>query len=377
MAQTIVLCRVDGNFGGVERYILTLAQGLDRRLYHPIVVGVANQGELLRQAREMGLDAEFVPMTSRLHIRSAARDLERIVRKWNAVLLHTFGLRSNSIAYRLQRSHKLPWIVRLPNINSTDYNNPLRGTVSHWFNNFFIRQADALQVISPQLEKYVRNWRKPPKRVYTIHNGVDAIQFDRSQVKQTARKQFNLLDCEPLIGGVGRLEYIKGYDILIRAFTKIVERFPNAHLMLVGDGPERQNLINLAHSLEIENRIHIAGFCEDVRPFLAAFDLYVCSSRSEGVPMAMLEAMAMGLPTVSTQVGGIESVIEDGRTGFLISPENESILSEVIQNLLRNTDRMKILGQEARKRVLEYFSVDRMIENVQKMYRDIIAENML
>lgn len=373
MARTVLLCRVDGNFGGVERYILTLAQGLDRQGYHPIIVGIANQGELLRQAQELGLDTEFLPMPSRLHIRSAAREFGRIARKWNAGLLHTFGLRSNSVVWCMRRSFQLPWIVRLPNINSTDYNNYLRGNLSHRLNNYMIRRADALQVISPQLENYVRSWRKPPKRIYTIPNGVNTEKYDRSRIEQTARKPFHISEDAQVIGSVGRLELIKGYDILIGAFSKIVKHGIDARLILVGDGPERESLKRLSKTLGVENRIHITGFCEDVRPFLAAFDLYVCSSRSEGVPMALLEAMAMGLPVVSTRVGGIESVIEEGRQGFLISPEEENALVDALRNLLSNRNQVKILGEEARKRVVEHFSVDRMIGNVQRMYDDMAA----
>lgn len=371
---------MDGNFGGVERYILSLAQNLNRQCYHPVIVGIGRQGELLRQAGNEGFETEFLPMNSRFHVAGAAHNLLTVVKEKKADLLHTFGLRSNCLAWRMRKRSNIPWIVRLPNINSTDYADPMRGAASHWFNNYLIRKADALQVISPQLENYVRSWRRMPKAIYTIHNGVDAGRydpriFDRSPEVNEVRRRFNIEEDAIVIGSVGRLDAIKRFDRLMAVFAEISKEWSHAHLMLAGGGPQREELISLSKRLHMESKIHITGYVEDVRPYAALFDLFVCSSKSEGVPMAMLEAMAMETPVVSTRVGGIESVVQHGQSGLLVRPDDDGDLLQAVRQLLQNRDMLNTMGRNARERVVNHFSIAHAVEKVQRMYDQVIERN--
>lgn len=375
MAEVVLLCRVDGNFGGVERYILTLVCGLDKTLFQPVIVGLGKEGELIRQARQLGFDTEFIPMVSRFNIFHAARELERIAQKREARIIHTFGLRSNTAAWLMHRQSNMPWIVRLPNHNATDYNNPIRGWLSHRANNFLIRQANALQVISPNLEAIVRGWKKTPKSIYTIFNGVDTTYYSPSQYKRDVRSLLSIPEKAIVIGSVGRLDNIKGYDHLIRVFARVAQHWIDSHLVIVGDGPERDKLLQLGKELQIQNQIHFPGYCEDVRPYLKTINLYVCSSHSEGVSNSLLEAMSFGIPVVSTRVGGIESVIEEGISGFLVPPNEEEILWELIQELLTDQNILQSIGENARSRIENHFSVQQMVENVQHMYNEVIANN--
>ncbi len=375
MAEAVLLCRVDGNFGGVERYILTLARGMDKKLFYPVIVGLGKEGELIRQAQQVGLDTEFIPMASRFRILHAARELEKIARKREARIIHTFGLRSNTAAWSMRRRFNIPWIVRLPNHNATDYNNPIRGWLSHRANNLLIRQANALQVISPQLEAFVRGWKKPPQSIYTIFNGVDTAHYSPSQCDRDVRNLFSISEKAFVIGSIGRLEIIKGYDHLIRVFARVAQQWTDSHLIVVGEGPERDKLLHLGKDLQIQNQIHLPGFCEDVRPYLKTFDLYVCSSHSEGVPNSLLEAMSFGIPVVSTRVGGIESVIEEGVSGFLVPPNEEEILWELIRELLIDRNILQTIGENAHSRIENQFSVKQMVDHVQRMYKEVIAKN--
>ncbi|MGC9327202.1 MAG: glycosyltransferase family 4 protein [Candidatus Hinthialibacter sp.] len=382
MPRVVVLCRVDGNFGGVERYILSLAHNLNSQRYHPIIVGIGRQGELLRQARKEGFETEYLPMDSRLHAAGAAAHLLAIVKQKNADLAHTFGLRSNCLVWLMRKYVKIPWIVRLPNINSTDYADPLRGAAAHWFNNYLIRRADALQVISPQLENYVRSWRKKPKAIYTIHNGVDVQRYDRrkfdsSPAVDAIRRQFHIEKDAILIGSVGRLDAIKRFDRLVEIFAKIAQERRHAHLMLTGDGPQRAKLLSLSQKHHLEAKIHITGYVEDVRPYVALFDLFVCSSKSEGAPMAMLEAMAMETPVVSTRVGGIESIIQHGHSGLLVRPNDDEALLESVRQILGDREALKVMGRNAREHAATHFSIGRTAEQVQQMYDQVIDQTKL
>ncbi|MFB3786675.1 MAG: glycosyltransferase [bacterium] len=370
----VLLVRVDGNFGGVERYILNLAGNLDRRLYRPVIAPLANHGELERQAMEMGLPVEFIPMRSRLDLFPAVRRLAAAAQTWNADLIHTFGIRSNTLAGLMRRRVPLPWVVRLPNINSTDYANPVRGRFSHAFNNFWIRRADALQVISPQLESYMRGLKRPPRRVYLIPNGVDPRVYDPAMFGRPARAEWGIPDDALVIGSTGRMDPIKGFDHLLRAFHTIQGRHPTAWLLLAGAGPDEARLRQITRELGIGHRTVFTGYVDDVRPCLAAMDLFVCSSISEGVPMALLEAMAMEKTIVTTRVGGIESVLDDGTEGRFAAGSGGECLAAAIEEMITDPERSRRLGQAARRRVLRELTTGRMVEKVQTMYHEIRKE---
>ncbi len=368
MAAVVLLCRVDGNFGGVERFILTLARGLDRDRFKPVIVTIANEGELARQAHEHGIETEFIPTRSRLRTWHASRLLMDIAQQREAGLVHTFGLRSNALAARMRKTSPLPWIVRLPNINRFDYRNAVRGWLSHKTNNHFIRQADALQVISPQLETYVNGWSRPPSQVFMIPNGVDPSEYDPNRSQRNVRDEFRIPADAPIVGSAGRLDPIKGYDRLIRAFKTVTHAIPDARLMLIGDGPDRQRLEQVAHNENLQDHIIFTGYKSDVKPYLAAFSLFVCSSHSEGVPNAMLEAMAMGTPILSTRVGGIESVVDDDREGRLVTNNHPETLSHAINNMLSDPETLQTMSRAARERIVRDLSVENMVRRVERMY---------
>ncbi len=374
MSRKILLCRVDGNFGGVERFILSLIRYLDPERYMPVVAPISNDDELARQSRSFGVPTEFLPMRSRLQIGKAAKNLVEIAQKHNAELIHTFGLRSNTLANQARHTYKFPWIIRLPNVNTTDYTNPLRGWFSHWLNNRWIRNSDALQVISPQLEEYVLRWKQPPRAIYNIPNGVDIQRYEELAAEFDARKFLKIPEFAPVIGSMGRMDPIKGFDLLIRVYKQILQHYPEARLLLVGAGKEQKKLERLCQELKFKNQVIITGFQENPVPYLAAMNVYVCSSHSEGVPNAMMEAMAMRLPILSTKVGGIESIVTDDENGLLIQPGDEQTLLEKLLELLESENKRIRLGNAAYHTIERNYSAERMAHKVQAMYDEVIKK---
>lgn len=373
MPIPVLLCRIDGNFGGVERHILNLAQHMDRNRFFPVIVPISNHGELERNARKLDVQTEFLPMRNRFSIGSAQTTLKQIIQKHQAGIVHTFGLRSSTLACKVSRELTIPWIVRLPNINATDYANPLRGFLSHWLNNHLIRRADALQVISPQLEGYVKQWRNPPQRVFMIPNGIDSTFYGKQPSKK-CRQSLGIPENSIVIGSVGRLEPIKGYDLLLYAMSKIKRDIPASQLLIIGEGKDRHGLEQSAVQLGLQDALHLPGYVADVREALSAIDIFVCSSRSEGVPNAVLEAMATSRPIIATRVGGMESILENEKEGIVIPPDDRQALENALRDLLNHEGKRNKLGQNARNRVENEFSIESMVGNVQAMYEFVLKE---
>jgi sugar transferase (PEP-CTERM/EpsH1 system associated) len=201
----------------------------------------------------------------------------------------------------------------------------------------------------------------PSEKIRVIQNGIDVSKFAEASCDVSAvREALGVPSDAPLIGTVGRLSEVKRQDVLIRAFARVVARAPNAHLVLVGDGPLRQELGSLAAGLGIADRVHFAGYQPDSAPYLRAMTVFALTSRSEGMPQAVLEASVTGLPVVASRVGGLPEVIEDGVSGVLFNAGDEAALAEALCDLIADPQRATRMGAAARARVESRFDVARM-----------------
>jgi glycosyltransferase involved in cell wall biosynthesis len=166
---------------------------------------------------------------------------------------------------------------------------------------------------------------------------------------------------------VGRLAPEKGHAILISAFNRLAANFPSAHLVLAGGGKLMEELISEAQTGGFGDRIHFLGVRNNIPELLAASDLFVLPSHSEGLPMALIEALAIGIPTVCTAVGGIPAVIEDGETGRLVPPNDSVIMAKVIAELLNDENQCQKLSQAGKLLIEEKFSIESMCRKYEQL----------
>jgi glycosyltransferase involved in cell wall biosynthesis len=209
----------------------------------------------------------------------------------------------------------------------------------------------------------------PQNKVVVIPNGVEVPDVDRFPGSRGARTELGLPIDQVVVGTVARLDPVKRLDVLFQALGSL----PDVSSVIIGDGPERARLMALSDRIELTGRIHFAGQQGDVRPWLAAIDVFALSSDWEGMSNALLEAMAAGLPIVATAVGGTPDVVVDGVTGLLVPPRDSSALAKAIATLVRDPDLRRRMGQAGRERVLQHFSVERMVERTQNLYEQLLS----
>ncbi len=204
--------------------------------------------------------------------------------------------------------------------------------------------------------KLTRELGIAPDRIRTIRNGVDTSDYPDydGDALRTARARWSLTDREIVIGTVGSLTRVKRHDLLIEAFARIRMRCPRAHLLLVGDGPLRETLLNLSRTLHIEDAVTITGWQNDVPAILGAMDIYACTSDSEGMSNALLEALAAGLPVVATDVGDNPIVVRPGRDGLIVPPREANALAAALLELAETPDRRSHFARAARRRAQRY-----------------------
>ena len=207
----------------------------------------------------------------------------------------------------------------------------------------------------------------PRDTIKIVYNGIDDSRYLLPQDSKL-KKALGLKENTHILGTVARLDSIKNQKMMIKALKIVHQTYPKTFLIIVGDGPERKNLEALAAGLQISRYVIFTGFREDAYLFYKIMDIFLLTSFSEGTAMTLLEAMASSLPCIVTDVGGNPEIVKDEETGFIIPSDDEKALAQKICTLFRNRDLRGKMGQGARKRFKENFTVDKMVQAYQEMY---------
>jgi len=237
---------------------------------------------------------------------------------------------------------------------------------------FLMKYADIFVCPSEEVKRELINYGFVKERIAEVPNGVDTALFysvDDFQ-KGNLRKRFNFPSL-PIMVYTGRLESRKRLAILLKAWQRVV-KVKESYLLIVGDGSQKDSLINLAKKLKITESVKFTGRVDSVNEYLQAGDGFVFPSSAEGLSNALLEAMATELPIVATKIGGTEEAIENERNGILVEPDNVDELANGIITLLSQSEVAHRLGQEARRTIEENYSIDIVAQKHLKVYEEMI-----
>jgi glycosyltransferase involved in cell wall biosynthesis len=208
------------------------------------------------------------------------------------------------------------------------------------------------------------------EQVCVIRNGIDLNVFRRDEAARArVRAELGLQDSQPLLLACGELSEVKGHEWLLRAAGGIFAACPDAFIAIAGDGPLRAQLEALTAELDISRRVRFMGFRRDVPALLSAADVFVMPSLSEGLPLAILEAMAAGVPIVASAVGGMPELLRPDQTGWLVEPRNAAQLARAVLDVLADTGARAVTVDAARKLVTEQYALGETIEAYARYYR--------
>ena len=231
------------------------------------------------------------------------------------------------------------------------------------------RVTDAIVAVSPAVAEELAKERLAPRHgIHTIPLGLELERFCSPPAKGRLRARLGLDRNIPLIGSVGRLVPIKDVPTLLSALA----RLEGAHLALVGDGPERARLESLARTLGVSSRVHFTGFLSELETVYPDFDLVVNSSRNEGTPVALIEAMAAGIPVVATSVGGSPDLLQGGALGELVPAGEPEALAHTLERTLRRRDETVSRTHAARAAVLEHHRAERLLDAIDTLYGTLL-----
>jgi glycosyltransferase involved in cell wall biosynthesis len=216
----------------------------------------------------------------------------------------------------------------------------------------------------------------PPADVVSIPTGV-ADEFFNVNRDPSGRLKYVGAEAAPIISNVGILRGVKGHEVTLRAVPKVVEAFPGARFLFVGDGPKLNGLRGMARSLGIDGRVVFTGYVGDVAGIYAFTDVAVLSSHSEGVPQSVMQAMAAGVPVVATRVGGVPEVVVHESTGLLVNPSDHDALADGVIRILRDKALAAALCERARQFIYENHSATVMLDKIEALYYRLLEAKVL
>jgi glycosyltransferase involved in cell wall biosynthesis len=212
------------------------------------------------------------------------------------------------------------------------------------------------------------------QRIEVIYNGIDLEPFAANhEDRHSIRHEMGFSDSDFVIFQVARLDYLKDHGTAIRAMAKLVPQQPDARLALIGEGPEREAIEELVRQHHLEAHVRFLGLRKDVARLLPGADLFLLTSISEGIPLTVIEAMAAGLPVVSTRVGGLPEVVEEGRTGLLEASGDYAGLARAVCNLAAEPEARREMGRLGRQRAIALFSEAQMHTQYGRLYREMLG----
>ena len=301
-----------------------------------------------------------------------ARRLARVFRAHPVDLLHTqcTGYEESPLAARLAGIRR---VLGTFHVNSTlDLHGVRSGPSYRVLEQVSNRCLDAAVAVSRATRRdWIGRTHIPAGRVVVVHNGIDPDLYRRRQSRAEARRRFDIPADALVVGGLGRLDEVKGFPYLLQAAARLRPEFPGLVVAIAGDGPLRSQLQAEADRLGLGGSLRLLGFQADVQAVLDTLDVFVLSSLCEALPYALLEAMATELPAVGSAVGGVPEVIAPGATGLLVPPRDPAALAAALRTLLKDADLRMRLGKAGRARVVEEFHERDMVRQTIDLYRRV------
>lgn len=347
--------------GGLEKVVLDLVRCRTRPTFGAHVFCLDAAGVLQQEFHESGAPVEVIGTHG-----SVFRRILRLARRLRDVrpdVLHTHNPQAHLHGAWAAKLAGVPVVVHTRH-GRDRHDRPALAALSRmataWTTRFVAVSEDTARV-AREIE------RVPAEKLLVIHNGIELERFPSSE-RGAAQPRARAVT-------VSRLDPIKDQATMLRATRLVADKIPGFRLDVVGDGPSRPNLQAIRTALGLEDQVSLHGYHADVVPFLAAADVFVLSSISEGISIALLEAMASGLPAVATDVGGNREVIVSGRTGFLTPVGSAEALAAAMIDLQLNPGVLNRMGRASRKRIEADFNLRHVVARYEAMYCRCLSGN--
>jgi glycosyltransferase involved in cell wall biosynthesis len=357
--------------GGTERLVIELVSRLHAQ-FPMTVCCLDDAGEWADRLTPLGVTVIALRRRPGFRPEVAVR-LARILRAANAAVVHCHHY-SPFVYGRLAT-----WLSPGRRVVFTEHGRLSDGPPSgkrRLANRVLMAGRSELFAVSHDLRRHLLG-EGVPERMHVIWNGIDPGAAPTLEQRDSVRRRLAIPETDYVVGTTARLEPIKDLGTLVEAVALTARRGAPVRAVITGDGPARAGLEGQARALGVHDRVQFVGYRDDARDVLPGFDAYVNCSVSEGVSLTVLEAMAAERPVVATQVGGTPEVVVDGVTGALVPPQRPARLADALLALRDNPPVASAMGRAGRARVLEHFTIERMVRQYAAVYRGEVVSDAL
>lgn len=378
------------NMGGPAIHVSSLAAGLEPRGYETtLVAGSLARGEdsMAFLAERLDIPVRTIPELQRevspIDDARSVRRMREIIRELRPHILHTHTAKAGAIA---RAAALVSGAARPAILVHTFHGHVLKGYFDPVRTAFFkeverslARVTDALVAVSPEVrDELVAAGIAPREKFSVIRLGIPLEErLGDATADLDYRRLYGISESAFVVGWVGRMTDVKDTDAVLEIVRAARDRGLEAVLVMVGDGPDRVRLEQLAHDIGIARSTFFVGYQPEVAGYYRLFDAFLLPSVNEGTPVSAIEALASGTPVVATRVGGVPDVVRDGEDGFLFEPGDTDDAAERLALLASDATLRSALGASGRERVLRRYSVSRLVEDVDRLYRSLLSERGL
>jgi glycosyltransferase involved in cell wall biosynthesis len=370
----VSICHVSAGdaWAGIEVQVSTLLRALSKRPEVSLYAIVLYDGRLAQELRSFGVTVHVVSEQQKSFPRLIS-GCAQFVKGKNIQILHSHNYKENLVTLLLSHSCKVPHLVRTQHGLPAPYS--IARHLKHWFvlaaDHFAAKYTRARIVgVSSDLGEY---WKRhvDPRRVVVVHNGVDSERVHSGLLPAEAKTRLGIAGDSFVVGIAARLEGIKRLDLFVATARYLADRIPKSAFVIAGEGRQKEPLQRLILQSGLRDRVALLGERKDVYDVLRAMDVLLICSDHEGIPMVMLEAMALGVAVVSRKVGGIPEVIRDHVTGILVPSDSPEELGRACMLLFERPRWRADLAQVARDEIHQRYSADENAEIMVELYRSI------
>ena len=364
--------------GGPDKTVLLSAARHDRARISTVVAYIRgahdDQFTIADRARDLGLTFYEIIEQGKFDLR-VLRAIRDIMARHDINLIHAHDYKTDLLAYLVRLVLRRRPLALL----STAHGWALlstRGALYRRLDLRLMRRFDHLIAVSHATQKGLVAAGVPASAISVIYNGIDTDTWSLRQANADLRNTLGQERHFPVVGYVGRITPEKDLHTWLHAAALVKRQYPQARFVLVGDGKDEillHELQRLAAGLGIADQVLFYGYQENPKPFFAMFDIFMLSSVTEGLSNSILEAMAMGLPTVVTKVGGNEELVIDGQTGHLVPQGDVAGLAQAVISLAQHDQSRRDMGQAGRRRVESEFSFTGRLQRIESLYERVVG----
>ncbi len=362
----VLECIRQGKIGGGESHLLSLTAHLDRERFEPVVLSFTD-GPMMDRLKEMGVETRLIYTEKPFDVRVWGR-VKRLLEEVQPDLIHAHGTRANSNVLWAARSLGIPVIYTVHGWSFHQDQHPLVRRLRIWGEKYLTEKSQVNISVSASNQQSGKNYI-PSFSSIVVNNGIDERKFNPEGEYKNIRAELNIDPAAVLVLFIARFTAHKQPLVLLEAFIEALRVNDGLRLLMVGEGDQQAEAVRRVEELGLGGKITILNFRQDVPDVLAAADIFVLPSLWEGLPIGLLEAMAMGKAVIASNVDGTSEIVEDGVNGMLIQTEGLEVqLSAALISLGKDEQRRRYYGIQAIQTVKGRYNAAVMTREIEKIY---------